>query len=685
MRAPAAPPGSQRGRALARAAAALVFVGTGCLSARGTAQRPLVHSFRIEGARAVRPADVVERLATQPSGRWFWQTPHWLDRDALDTDVKRIERYYQARGYYDARVEDVDVRAAGGQSVDVVVRVVEGEPVRVADVRVEGLEAAPQAPVPVLPIRVDDVFTESAFDAGRAAVLDALHDNGYPRAEVTQRAEVDRSTRRARVVYDVQPGERYRFGSIQVFGNHDVPSARVRQQAEVVITPGATFDESRLPRAQARVFDLGVFGGVRAMHGNPDRASGTLPVVLEVSEAPFHTIRAGPGFEISPVRWDLRANAGWTDRNFLGGLRRLTLDGYVGYAWIPNPYTATFSGVLGLARADFLQPEFFGPWIDLGTRVELERGIEQAYDFTSERFSIGLPLRLGRAWTVVPSYNLQVYQLGARTAQFNPLERPSSTSLLFLQDCPRGVCVLSYVEERFAWDGRDNPFDPTTGAYLGISMQQGFRLGSYGFRYVRVLPEARAYVPVWRDIVWALRLRAGVLVPLGADARPESEQTPIVARFASGGPLAMRGYYTRRLSPMIYIANPSQYLPIGGNGLLDGSLEVRFPLAGKLGATAFLDFGNVTGRSWDVFRLSDLQAAAGIGVHYKSPVGPVGLQVATRLPNVHGQWPGVPLLAATTTTVTRPDGSLATVTTVSPAGVHHEPIVSVHVSIGEAF
>ena len=33
--------------------------------------------------------------------------------------------------------------------------------------------------------------------------------------------------------------------------------------------------------------------------------------------------------------------------------------------------------------------------------------------------------------------------------------------------------------------------------------------------------------------------------------------------------------------------------------MLEGSSEVRLPLAGKVGAVAFVDFGNVWSQSWD--------------------------------------------------------------------------------------
>ena len=55
--------------------------------------------------------------------------------------------------------------------------------------------------------------------------------------------------------------------------------------------------------------------------------------------------------------------------------------------------------------------------------------------------------------------------------------------------------------------------------------------------------------------------------------------------------------------------------------MLEGSSEVRLPLWGKLGAVAFLDYGNVWRESWDI-DLGDLRYAVGPGLRYPTPIGP---------------------------------------------------------------
>jgi translocation and assembly module TamA len=662
-------PRSHRSAAILALACALG--ASGCLRARGTPEEPIVVELRLDGVHAVDQDALREKLATQASGRWAWNEPQRLDPDALAADTRRIEAYYRERGYYEARVLGVDELPVGGDPgrVKVVVKVQEGRPARVSKLVVNGLDGAPEALAKVgrLPLRVGDVFTDAAYDGARGAIATALATTGWATAEVTQRAVVLKETASVEVTYDVTPGRRWRFGPVDVAAGRQLPRGRILDQVLAVITPGEWFDESKLALAQARVFELGAFGGVRVMRLTPDTTRGTIGLLVQIQRAPFRTIRAGPGLGVQAVRWDAHALVGWQDRNFYGDLRKLDTEVRAGYAWLPNPWNATKGGTVGLASAEFSQPGAFTRWVDASARVEVEKGIEQAYDFYAERLKLSLPLRLRPRWRLVPSYNLEVYDLSNYGTAIVPGTTSSGAAI---ENCKGSVCLLTYLEQTVAWDGRDDPLNTRRGLYVGISVQEGVDVASYGYRYLRFLPEFRAFWPFGTRTVLALRGRVGALVPVSESGAP-----PVVARFMAGGPLSMRGYYNRRLAKME--RQGSDWVPVGGNGLTDGSLELRFGISGNLGAAVFLDAGAVSDASavpsaWQTaLDPSALQWAAGLGLRYRTPFGPLRLDVAARLPDrwstASSAFPAVPY--------TRwPDGAL-----------HREPILAVHLSLGEAF
>lgn len=657
-------------------------------------ERPNVTSFEIQGAHAISAKDLREHLATQESGRKYvvWPEPQQFDPDAFANDKRRILRYYQTRGYYRARIEAAEILPDGPGRAKIRVRVAEGPPVRVARVDIEGLEQAPEARTKLsrMPIKQGDVFTEADYDAARVVILAALTSTGWAKAEVAQRADVDPVLGEARITYTVTTGERYRFGGVFVAGAAAIPRARIRAEAEPVVKPGATFNATDLPKAQTRVFDLGVFGGVRVTQGPPDEKRQTIPVVVSVREAPFRTVRAGPGLTLQSSRWEADAYAGWSHRNWLGGLRKLNLDARAGYAWLPTVFNSTKEGFVGLVSADFTQPEMFSRYVDLNLHSELERGLEQAYDLFAERLRLGLPLRLGRRFQFVPSLNLELYQLGGQVGQADP----NTGSVLQLATCPGhdpNLCLLAYLEQRIGIDFRDDPINTTKGVYVGVSVQEGFSAFGNGSSYLRLLPEARAFMNLAGGFVLAARARVGFL-----EALPGSADVPIVARFTSGGPNLMRGYYTRQLSPLLAVcpagkgtaracSDKLDFLPIGGNGLVDGSVELRFPLAGELGGAAFLDFGDVRLAARDALDLAHLQYAVGAGIRYKTIFGPLRIDVAARLPRAGGNQPTVEVqqLVAVHGDASSPDR--VTGSRLEPLGEHAFPYVSVHLSIGEAF
>lgn len=672
----------------ALAALAALSLAPGCLRGRGTTEEPVVTEIAFEGVRAFDGEDIAEKLATQEPvrgsglGGFFTRVGFRLDPDALELDRRRVEAYYRAHGYYGARVGDVPIVPDGSGRAKVVFKVTEGEPVRVRTLAVNGLEEAPEAAARVreLPLRRGEVFTEGRYDASKAAIEAALATTGYATGEVTQAARILPDELAAEVTYVVRPGQRFRFGPIFVAGTSAVSRVTVREQAAREIHTGEWYDESRLGGAQARVFNLGVFAGVRVTRGEPSRERGIIPIVVAVREAPFRTLRVGPSLAIEATRWEARGVAGWTHRNLWGDLRRVDLDLRAGYAWLPTLFTRQKEGFVGQVGVAYAQPTAITRNIDLAARLELERGIEPGFDFWAQRIQLAFPLRLAPQWSVTPSYNLEVYELSdTPTITTGQQDRP------LLENCPRTICLLSYLEQRLAWDGRNDPVNTRRGLHVSLAVQEGFNIGGYGYRFLRLLPEVRGFLPVSESLVLAARARVGALLPVNEVGEP-----PVVARFFAGGPVSMRGYNTRRLSPMVQ--EDGEWIPVGGNGLVDASLELRWNVSGSWGAVAFVDAANVAPPSDHpsayAEALRDLQLAAGVGGRYATAFGPVRLDLGVRLPTELGggvafdhRFPAVPRYR---------DDVLGqcvsfTQTPVFTCQRHREPILAVQFSIGEAF
>jgi translocation and assembly module TamA len=107
---------------------------------------PMVDQVKVEGTRAVPAAEVKRKIVTTASSwlpAWvpFFGDAQWFDENAWQADLRRIERLYQSKGYYQARVIEDEVKTLKPGHVAVRVKVLEGEPARLSRVEVRGLEA----------------------------------------------------------------------------------------------------------------------------------------------------------------------------------------------------------------------------------------------------------------------------------------------------------------------------------------------------------------------------------------------------------------------------------------------------------------------------------------------------------------------------------------------------------------
>jgi outer membrane translocation and assembly module TamA len=98
------------------------------------------------------------------------------------------------------------------------------------------------------------------------------------------------------------------------------------------------------------------------------------------------------------------------------------------------------------------------------------------------------------------------------------------------------------------------------------------------------------------------------------------DDLPASERFYGGGDTTVRGFALDTLGTPDTIDEDG--FPLGGNAIVIFNAELRALVRGPFSAVGFLDIGNVFRRASDV-RLGDLRSAVGFGVRYRSPVGPI--------------------------------------------------------------
>lgn len=605
----------------------------------------MVRKLDLQGTKQVSKGTLTSGIATAATG-WWWPfaSKQYYDPFTWQTDLRRIERIYQGRGFFQAKVVDDRVRPVkNGVALSAVID--EGKPTQVASFAIDGLESLGEAERQAVLRGViwKGTFTEARWEAAKGNVADRVRNLGYLQSSVVGRALVDVETQRADLHLEVQLGHRYRFGDIRVDQGaaHRLVPLWIWEQVRLAIPDGAIYTDERLAEAQRRLSAMGVFSVAKVQVGQPDPSTDRVPILVEVREAPLHMVRTGLGIEFDQVRDEGRVIAEWSHLDFLGGMRRLTLHGEAGWAFIPNVYAVASSeasagprnGPIALGRADLEQPRFLRrPSLRGKLSATVERTLEQAYDAVGGKLSAGVSWQPWTSLSLYATYNLQGDYLNG------PAIASVSAAPLTLGCVSQSVScfiLLSYLEQTISLDRRDSALEPHRGFFTSLALQEGGGPLGGDFTYLRVLPELRGYVSFSVLNTWTMSAR----VRLG-ELWHTSSESAVVTRFFAGGGVSMRGFSDRRLSPLLMAPAPVTQLgppiiltlPVGGNGLLEGTVELRLALSRNLVAAAFVDFGQVTTGTLGPSDLSTLLWAVGLGLRYKTAIGPIRVDVARRLP-----------------------------------------------------
>ncbi len=594
----------------------------------GPADGPEITRVEVAGNASITDRALEQKLATRASGGLlpFTGQERRLDRAALAQDVRRVKDLYEEAGFYGATV-GVRVRP-GDDGVAVRFEVEEGRPTRVRTLLVGGLHGLSDGALSYVLEEPALLRGERLVEARWVELKEQLETRllalGHAEADVQGMVAVSPEEGVADVFVQAEPGPVYRFGDIQVVGNLLVPDRDIRQAAAVAVGRGRRFSPEALEEAQAEVFSLGAFSAVSVTTRDPDPIAGRLPVVIAVREADFLRYRLGAGAGVDDSRQQARVLAGITHLNLFGGLQRLDFDNELAYRFLPSVVNPDRQGFAGSSTLELVQPDLVGTRTDLAIRARYERELTEPFTGQAVSGRLGFPIRLSRWVQLTPSYNAVYWFDIVGVPEIREGRRPS-----LLSDCPQ-PCVLSYLEQRLAVDRRDDPVEPRAGWYGALGVQEGGGPLGGSFDWVRLVPDLRGYVPLSADLTLALRLELGWLEPL------DGASSPIVSRFFGGGAGGFRGLPAQRLSPLLdrtvtVDGVPERRpVPIGGNSSLLASAELRWYAAERWTLALFTDAGEVESDPLGAFDDPDVQLAAGTGVRYRTPVGPIRLDVAWR-------------------------------------------------------
>jgi outer membrane protein assembly factor BamA len=655
-----------------------------------------------------------------------------LDVAELARDQLRIRVHYWRAGYRQAHVQTRLDSSGGG--VAVTFDIVEGEPTIVKSVEVVQLDSV----LPENRIRTADVPRTGepldiiALDSAQIQLRTMLRERGYADAVVRDTALVSQAEDSASVRVEIDPGRIATIASVDVVGNENVSERTILRLLD--LNPGQLFLSEDLIEAQRRLYRSELFRhAVMEVEATPDSAK---PVRVEVREAPFRAVRLGVG--VNTVDF-LQAEARFTRYNWYGTARRIDVRAAIGNLLATQLYgrgmfsSATPFGVAEDVDDAFLRPtwqvsaELSQPWL-------FRRNSIASSVFAHRRSVPGVVIDQGIGASLTFTRRIENRVHSSLTYRYERTQLDAG-GLYFCVNF--GVCQqetigalsgsqsLSPLWFSLTVDRSDDPLEPSRGWTARLDAEHASVATASDFRYNRVSAEATYYSPFGPG-VFAARIKGGWVRGIASTAAavgvPDASDMLLHPRkqFYSGGSQSVRGYGENQLGPRILTIGPDLLLsadttstgctdatiangtcdpnvaasddfvprPLGGNSLIEGSLEYRIPLGKLFTVAAFVDGATVGDSGLDVPPGVRQAITPGFGMRYRSPIGPVRIDLGIR-PRLNEPLPVV-------TQIEDENGDLQLVRLTTPK--QYDPVGSsggffhrlfsrlqLHLSIGEAF
>jgi len=608
---------------------------------------------------------------------------HYLDRSELRRDLLRVRLFFWKRGFRETEV-DTTVTPTGKNQVTVTFAVREGRPtlIRTLNIdrdtslisdRIRGrlILLAPNEPLDLV-----------MLDSMRVLFQNELWDRGFGDGVADTTVVVDTATRLADVRLKLVPGRRTTVGRITIAGQKRVDESTIRNT--ITFKTGDLYRQSDVLESQRNLYESNLFR-LAAIYVGPQPDS-VKNVNIDVSEAPLHDVRLGPG--LNNVDFG-QFQFHYSSFNLFGGARRLDLDLSVGNLFAPSlagrgVFRDVAADVPGGDAGPFLQPTYNAS-IDFRQPAFLGRPKDAASFGVFTHRSINPGVFIDRGYGAQTSFTHMVLTRAPASLTYRYEDnRVEASDVYFCVNY--GVCdaptirslrthqALSPLALTGFIDRSDQPFSPTKGYVARVDFETASAFTFSDYRYNRFFIDAAVYGHKSRTKqVLSAHLRAGFVraIPTGTDSGVLHPRK----RFYAGGASSVRGYSENQLGPLILtIPNDTSLLnattslpggvcaltvegvkfcnpnapslhssdftpqPLGGTSLLEGSVEYRFPLQfgeslrNFVGAV-FIDGGIVGGA--EIRGLQTLSniikgysaITPGFGIRYQSPVGPIRVDI----------------------------------------------------------
>lgn len=425
-----------------------------------------------------------------------------------------------------------------------------------------------------------EVFDHTTYEASKTKIVRRLAERGYFDADFTNRkVEVTRADRAADIDLSWISGIRYDMGPTRFHQDYFKPGLLERL---VYWEEGSYFHQGKLDRLRQSLVGLDYFGSIDIQPNIDEAVDGRVPtdVNLELAKRDVYTFGVSYGTESGP---GIRAGLDRRYVNRRGHKASIALD-----------YAQKRKSLTTLYRI----PAF--KWLDGWYGIAFQAYDEQTDYIDTRRIELigSRSGQLNDQWTAIAS----IHALRERWRYDQTLPDFNYSTLL-------------YPEVSGQYSGVDDRAFPRRGFSGNVSLRAGAGGAGSDTSFAQLHVIARWYHGIGDNQRLLVRGEAGTTWTSDLVSLPPS------LRFFAGGDRSIRGYAYREVGPRL-----SNRFALGAKHVLTGSVEYEYYLPDSpWGGAVFVDSGSAFDDT------PDFKTGVGIGLRWRSPVGPVRVDIARGL------------------------------------------------------
>ena len=519
-------------------------------------------------------------------------------RRALDSGVQAIETYAIYEGYLKASavLEKIEPSTSNANKMDVLVRVLEGPKFTIQEVIVEGAGGRLGRKLR----QTAELYRGQAWNLGntrklQGELLGILNDSGYFDAIVVLEGgspNEDRQETLVPIKVLVEPGKMYQVDDVLVTGYEALGEDFVKQRFRRLM--GEPYDPIEVRKVFRDLAQTGLYENVEITPGPLE--NGRMHLLVDVEEAKHKDVGVFGGF-------------GSFDGYILGLTHSNRNLFYTGRSFRSH---VEISGRGAQGELNYVDRWLFDSRWQLGAQM-----------FTGTRFLEGYD-----KWEIGARVTL-TYPVSEHT-QFSLFAEWAHVSLTENNFVDVNIGPEDYEVQAFGvaltWDHSNDLETDGHGYLLQMSVDYAIPLFGDDVHFVRGNVRLSHYWSLFWDTELRLGVRVGAMVPLG-----DANHVPVDLRFFNGGSRSVRSFPEREVGPQ-----DRRHHPLGGEFYTVASTEYAIPIVDSLKGALFADAGNVLSDIQDA-GLTDMHYAAGLGLRYDLPVGPLRLDYGFNLNREKGE------------------------------------------------